>query len=161
MKNTYKYIFLMTIIPWLSVPFIGSKTFKRFLPGSLFMCFYLIVEGMIAQKKKWWWFPIGIKPNIVGEFPLIFGPFLVGSIWILKYTYGKFALYFKTNLLIDAFFTYLMIPCLKKIGYVSLVRLSKFRLSILFLIKSVVMYLFQYFYEKFRNQRRMESILER
>ncbi|MBS4172675.1 hypothetical protein [Bacillus sp. FJAT-49736] len=157
MKNTYKFTLLMTILPWLSIPFIGSKTFKRFLPGSLFMCFYLIIEGIIGEKNKWWWFPIRIKPNVLGEFPLIFGPFLVGSIWIFKYTFGKFALYMKTNLLIDAFFTYILLHYFKKVGYVSLVRFSKFKLSILFLIKSVVMYGFQFFYEKYNHQITIEN----
>jgi len=158
MKNTKKYIILMTIIPWLSIPLIGKKTFKRFLPGSLFMCFYLIIEGMIAEKKKWWWFPFKIKPNVLCELPLIFGPFIIGSIWVFKYTFGKFALYLKTNLCIDAFFTYIMLHWLKKIGYVSLVRFSKFKLSILFLVKSVVMYVFQYFYEKYKNRMQIKDI---
>jgi len=157
MKNKKKYIILMFILPWLSAPFIGKKTFKRFLPGSLFMCFYLIIEGIIAERKKWWWFPVHIKPNIISELPLIFGPFIIGSIWVLKYTFGKFALYIKANLVIDTFFTYILLHWFKKIGYASLVRLSKFKLSLLFFIKSVTMYVFQYYYEKYKNRPQIDN----
>jgi hypothetical protein len=148
MKKTKLIILLMTILPWLTVPFIGKKTLKRFLPGVIFMCLYVTAEGTLAERKKWWWFPYSVKPNVLGEMPLILGSFLVGSFWILKYTYGKFSLYILVNIVIDSVFTYLALGWFKKIGYVSLVRLTKFQLSLLFMVKSILMYGFQYIYEK-------------
>ncbi|WP_226671401.1 hypothetical protein [Metabacillus litoralis] len=148
MKNAKQFMILMTLLPWLSLPLLKKKTFLRFLPGALFMCLYVTAEGYFAQKKKWWWFPFHVKPNVLGELPLIFGPFFVGSFWILKYTYGKFNLYMLVNIIIDSFFTYFTLEWFKKIGYVSLVRLTKFQLSLLFLVKSVLMYGFQVLYEK-------------
>ena len=147
-KNDKLLLILMTILPWFSVPFIGGKTLKRFFPGSIFMSLYLIAEGRFAEKKKWWWFPYSIKRNVLAELPLIFGPFFVGALWILKYTYGKFNLYLLVNILIDSFFTYFGLKWLKKIGYVSLARLTRFQLSIVFLIKTFVLYGFQIVYEK-------------
>ncbi|HZH58011.1 MAG TPA: hypothetical protein VEY70_00155 [Metabacillus sp.] len=149
MRNTKLFMILMTLLPWLSVPLLTAKTFKRFLPGALFMSLYVTAEGYLGEKKKWWWFPLSVRPNVIGELPLIFGPFLVGSLWILKYTFGKFNLYMFINIVVDAFFTYFTIDWFKKIGYVSLVRLTKFQLSLLFLVKSIVMYGFQVVYEKY------------
>ncbi|WP_078379846.1 hypothetical protein [Sutcliffiella halmapala] len=148
MKHTKILMILLAVLPWLSIPLIGINTIKRFIPGAAFICLYLIFEGMVAEKRKWWWFPVSIKPNVLAEFPLIFGGFLVGSLWILKYTFGNFYLYLKVNLIIDTIFSYLMIDWFKKLGYVTLVRLTKFQLSIVFLVKSIVMYGFQYMYEK-------------
>ncbi|WP_026572957.1 hypothetical protein [Bacillus sp. UNC438CL73TsuS30] len=148
MKNTKFLILLMFILPWLSLPLIGRKTVKRFLPSALFMCVYLMFEGMLAEKRKWWWFPYKIKPNVLGEMPLIFGPFLVGSLWVLKFTFGKFNLYLLVNIIVDAIFTYLGLDLFKKMGYVTLVRLSKLQLSLLFLVKSFFMYGFQVLYDK-------------
>ncbi|WP_102272801.1 hypothetical protein [Cytobacillus massiliigabonensis] len=149
MKKADKLLMiLMGALPWLTIWFIGKGTLKRFLPGSIFMSLYLIAEGRFAEKKKWWWFPYSVKPNVLAELPLIFGPFLVGSLWILKYTYGKFNLFLLVNILIDSFFTYFGLNWFKKIGYVSLVRLNKFQLSIVFLIKSLILYGFQMVYEK-------------
>lgn len=157
MRNTKLFMIIMTLLPWLSVPLLNAKTFKRFLPSALFMCLYVTAEGYLAQKKKWWWFLFPVKPNVVGELPLIFGPFLVGSLWILKYTYGKFSLYLLINIVIDSIFTCFTLNWFKKIGYVSLVRLTKFQLSLLFLVKSIIMYGFQVMYEKYFYQDTIEK----
>lgn len=149
MRNVKLFMMLITLLPWVSVPLLPAKVFNRFLPAVIFISFYVTAEGYLAEKKRWWWFPISVKPNVIGELPLIFGPFFVGSLWILKYTFGKFKLYMLINLVVDAFFTYFTIDWLKKIGYVTLVRLTKFQLSLLFLVKSFVMYGFQVVYEKY------------
>lgn len=148
MKNTKVLLIIMTILPWFTLPLIGGKTIKRFLPGAIFMALYVTLEGAFATKRRWWWFPINAKPNVLGEMPLILGPFFVGSLWILKYTYNRFFLYFIVNLIIDSFFTYFMVGWLKKIGYVSLYRINKVQLSLIFMIKSLVLYGFQSIYEK-------------
>jgi hypothetical protein len=141
----------MTFLPWLSIPLLGVSTFKRFLPGVIFMNLYLVAEGRFAEKKKWWWFPYSVKPNVLAELPLILGPFLVGPLWVLKYTYGKFNLYLLVNIIIDSLFTYLGIDWFKKIGYATLVRLTKVQLSFVFLIKTFLLYGFQVLYEKCFN----------
>ncbi|MBZ5752072.1 hypothetical protein [Metabacillus rhizolycopersici] len=148
MKKNKMFIILMTCLPWFSIPLLGLKTFKRFLPSSLTLVLYLIAEGRLAEKKKWWWFPFNIKPNVLGELPLIIGPFFVGSLWVLKFTYGKFNLYLLTNIIIDSLFTFLGMDWLKKIGYVTLVRLPKIQLSLIFLIKTFILYGSQFLYEK-------------
>ncbi|MFD2216377.1 hypothetical protein [Metabacillus endolithicus] len=148
MKLTKTFNILMILLPWLSLPLVGLKYFKRYFPSAISMCIYLMAEGRYAEKKKWWWFPSNIKRNFIVELPLIIGPFFIGSLWVLKYTYGKFKLYFFINLLVDSFFTYFVIDWFKKIGYVTLVRLSKFQLSIVFLIKTFVLYGSQLLYEK-------------
>ncbi len=124
------------------------------------MCLYVIAEGSVAEKKKWWWFPFNVKPNVLGEMPLIFGPFFIGSLWTLKYTYGSFRLYVLVNLIIDSLFTYFGLNWFKKIGYVSLVRFSKPQLSLLFLVKSFVMYGFQVFYDKYVIRRQPSDTLK-
>ncbi|SCC29170.1 hypothetical protein GA0061094_3761 [[Bacillus] enclensis] len=148
MKKRNLLILLMALLPWLSLPFIGSKTFKRFLPGTFFMSIYLLVEGSVAEKRNWWSFSSSLKPNVLAELPLIFGPFFIGSLWIFKFTYGKFMSYFVTNLIVDAFFTIVMLNWFKKIKYVTLRKFTRLQLSLLFLAKSISMYGFQFLYEK-------------
>jgi hypothetical protein len=148
-KKPMIFIILMTILPWFSLPLLGKDSFKKFLPGALFMAFYLMAEGRLAEKRKWWWFPFNVKPNVLGEMPLIWGPFFIGSFWISKYTYKKFNLYLFINLMVDGFFVYFILDWFKKIGYASLIRINKFQLSMIFLIKSLVMYGFQVFYDTY------------
>jgi hypothetical protein len=154
MKKLYAFIAIMAVVPWITVPLLGKRDMKRFLPGAIFMAIYVLAEGRVAEKRKWWWFPFKTRPNVLGEMPLILGPFFVGSLWILKYTYGKFNLYLLINVIIDSLFTYPMLEWFKKMGYCSLLRLSKIRLSLLFMIKSVFMYGFQVVFEKlfYRNR---------
>ncbi|WML49510.1 hypothetical protein RCG23_05840 [Neobacillus sp. PS3-34] len=149
MRKSNSYIILMTILPWLTIPFIGVKTIKRFLPGALFMCLYTIFEGNVAERRKWWWFFYNVKPNVLGEMPLILGPFFVGSLWILKFTFSNFKKYVILNVMIDSFFTYVLLNWFKRIGYASLIRINKLQLSLLFLVKLLLMYSFQYFYENY------------
>jgi hypothetical protein len=158
MKKVYIIMMSMLILPWFSVPLLGYQVFKRYLPSTILMSLYLVMEGRLAEKRKWWWFPFHIKPNVIGELPLIFGPFFIGSIWILKYTFGKFKLYLFVNVIIDSIFTYYGLNLFKKIGYVSLIKLTKFQLSLVFLIKTFVLYGSQLLYEKiFSNREKFDG----
>jgi len=150
-KNTW-IVVLMAVIPWLSIPLIGKNTFKKYVLAAFTMSTYLVLEGRFAEKRKWWWFPYNVKPNVLAEFPLIFGPFFIGSIWILKYTFGKFKIYLLVNLIIDSLFTYIGMDLFKKIGYVTLVRLTKFQLSVVFLIKTFLLYGAQLLYGSLSNR---------
>ncbi|MDQ0230178.1 hypothetical protein [Metabacillus malikii] len=151
-----KLIILMTVLPWLTLPFLKRNTIKRFLPASICMFFYLFGESLLAERKKWWRFHYNIKPNALGAIPLLIGPFFVGSLWIMKYTYGNFIRYFITNAIIDSIFTYLLLDWFKKIGYMSLVKLSKLNMSVTFLIEATLLYGFQLLYEKI-NKRQLKN----
>jgi hypothetical protein len=46
-----KFVFIiMIVVPWLSAPFLGKKTFKRFTPGALFICIFVVIESLVAHK---------------------------------------------------------------------------------------------------------------
>lgn len=68
--------------------------------------------------------------------------------WILKLSYGKFIRYIMLNTMIDSMFTYFLVDWLKKLGISSLVRLKKYQLSLLFFLKSLLLYGFQFVKEK-------------
>jgi hypothetical protein len=146
-----KFVYIiMIVVPWLSAPLLGKKIFKRFTLGALFICIFVFIESLVAHKRLWWLFHKKLFPKVIGEIPLIIGPFFIGTLWIMKFTFGNFKRYFMTNFCIDAFFVYIHVPILKKLGYASLVRLSKFNFLLIFLFKAVLLYLFQIFIEKKR-----------
>jgi hypothetical protein len=126
----------------------GRDTVKRFLPAGLFIALVVRLESSIAKKQGWWWFYEKLHPKLIGEFPLIWGPFLIGSMWILKFTYGKFNTFMIINVIVDTIFTYPLVNLLQKMGIASLVRLKRIQLSLLFLIKSLLLYSFQSFKDK-------------
>ncbi|MEH7298773.1 hypothetical protein [Neobacillus drentensis] len=116
----------MMVLSWLTIPLLGKKSIKRFLPASILMAIVVWLEGKWARKRKWWWYYVKVHPKLSGGFPLTWGPFLIGSIWILRFTFGKFKWYLLLNLAVDTVFTYKFVDMLKDLGIASLVRLKKY-----------------------------------
>ncbi|MED3574815.1 hypothetical protein ACTHO0_09455 [Cytobacillus praedii] len=149
MRQNKLIMLLIMILPWLTIPLIGKKSIKRYLSAGIFISIIVTIESFIAKKRRWWWFHVKIHPNIQGEFPLIWGPFLIGSLWILKLTYRNFYRYIILNLIIDTFFTYAFVNFLQYKGIGTLGRLKKIQLSLLFFFKSLLLYGFQTVKETF------------
>ncbi len=82
-------------------------------------------------------------PKVNGIMPFVIGVFLSGSVWILKFTYKNFYLYVLVNFLVDTFFTYPFYSLFKNLGVWNLIRLKQYQLTVLFSIKSLLMYVFQ------------------
>jgi hypothetical protein len=148
MKHPKLLLLLVLVIPWISVPLLGEKSIKRYVPASVLICLVVRLESVIAKKRKWWWVFERLHPKLTGEFPLIWGGFFVGSLWILKFTYGKFPLYLITNFVVDSIFSFLAEPFLKSIGILSLVRLKKIQLTAIFTFKALLLYIFQMIFDK-------------
>jgi len=133
----------MVLISWMTVPFIGWKNIKKFLPSSFFVSFILMNLSYIGTKKKWWVFGTRLTPNLNQELPFIIGPFLAGSMWIFKWTYGKFLKYTALNTAFDLLFAYPLTWLFKKYNIFSLKRMSHFYFFLMFYSVSFIMYGFQ------------------
>lgn len=140
MRKNKMILLLMMLLPWLTVPFLGKRTIKRFYPGALFIFLWVAVESIVAKKRVWWRVYERLIPNVIGEMPFMLGPFFVGSLWILKWTFGNFTRYLFINLLFDILFAYPGMFILRKLGIASFVRLRPIQMVILFMSKSVIMY---------------------
>ncbi|WP_207342973.1 hypothetical protein [Neobacillus sp. MM2021_6] len=116
------------------------------------MCIWIACESLLAKKRIWWRFYEKLIPNVMGEIPFIIGPFFIGSIWILKFTFGNFFRYIVLNFVMDFLFVYPGMIALRNMGVVSLVRMKHYQMGILFMAKSVLMYVFQSFAEKLRKK---------
>ncbi len=130
-------------VSWLFLLFAGKESLKKYIPASLFMSFLVYSENVMAEKMKWWTITTKIFPKVNGIMPFVIGVFLSGSVWILKFTYKNFYLYLFANILIDTFFTYPFYSLFKKLGVWKLTGLKQYQLSLLFFVKSLLMYAFQ------------------
>lgn len=148
-KKPVLVLWIMVFISILTLPFLGRKHFKRFLPGTLFMSILIALESIVAEKYKWWAIYKKIPPYFVNEFAFIVGPFFAGSLWILRLTYGKFYLYFLLNAFVDAVFVYPINVLFENIGIFKMKKMNRHQLFGLFLIKSILMYGFQGMWEKY------------
>ncbi|WP_062106084.1 hypothetical protein [Bacillus niameyensis] len=161
MKYNKLILILMMGFLWLTLPFMGKKAVKRFLPAGIFIALVTRWENSIAKKRTWWWWYEKLHPRLSGSFPFIWGPFMVGSMWILKMTYGKFPRYLILNLIVDSIFVFILIDkWLTKWGIASLVRMKKLQLSLLLFIDSLILYGFQNIVEKIREFRKKHMEIE-
>jgi hypothetical protein len=141
----------MVILSWLTIPFLGWNNLKRFLPAGLLIVFFEFINVLIGKRRKWWVFYN--KPNsyLFNEFPFNIGPFFVGSMWILKWTYGNFKKFILINAMVDAFFAIPNEAFSRKIKYYTRVRLNKSQSFFYFFYKAFILYGFQYFFENKKN----------
>lgn len=143
MNRNKMFLVASMLIPWITLPFIGKKAFKRFAPSAIFICLFVVIESLVAHRRKWWIFYEKINKFTLGETPLILGPFFIGSIWILKLTYGKFLRYFLVNFVVDSLFVFPGTWLLRRLGMASLLRMNRGHFLSIFLFKTVLMYGFQ------------------
>ncbi|MFP7298853.1 hypothetical protein [Neobacillus niacini] len=161
MNNKRKYILVIMLLPWLTVPFIGKKAMKRFSLTAAFIGLLFGLQSVYANKKGWWRVHTRLFPNVLGEIPFIIGPFFVGSIWILKFTFGKFLRYTLINLGVDFFHIYIFVNWLHRVGIASLIRLKEYQALILFTANAAIMYGFQWLIDKKVSPEKTKSLIKR
>src|SRR3954469_99427 len=144
MDHKKKLLLLIMLLPWLTFPFLGKQAIKRFSFTSLIIGLLVGAQSMYAHKKGWWRVYTQLFPNVIGEIPFIVGPFLIGAIWILKYTYGKFLRYTLINLGVDFFHIYIFSKWLTRKGIASLIRLKNYQALLLWSANAALMYGFQW-----------------
>ncbi|QPC46489.1 hypothetical protein [Mangrovibacillus cuniculi] len=146
-KRDARYIlYALLCLPWLLLPFIGKNTFKTYGPAAIFMAHLIRIESEIAEKRNWWKIKPVIRPFNRSESPLIWGIFFIGSLVVLKWFYGRFWLYLGANLVLNALFSYPFYYIMRKLGIAKFVRLSRAGMMFLFLLKSIIMYGYHWYF---------------
>ncbi|WP_085994274.1 hypothetical protein [Oceanobacillus senegalensis] len=136
--NKIKIIFSLAqlILPWLTLPRLGKRTFYRFLPVSSFICLFLGALSVIANKRKWW---INKNPLFPGPVDLsyLLGTYFIGTMWIFKFNYGNFSRYVLINIALDWINAYPFFYISKLLGIFKLQKMrsrSWFYMSVLLAI---------------------------
>ncbi len=148
LKKQWLINIVMILFAWSTIPFLGIKNVKRFLPASVLI---VILEGInvqIGKNRKWWFFYNNPKSYISGEFAFNIGPHLVGSMWILKLTYGNFKRFILLNAVIDFIFAFPNLSLMRKLKVAALDRLNNWQFFLYIFYKAPVLYGFQNLFEK-------------
>lgn len=148
LKNQWLINIAMIVLSWSSLPFLGGRNIKRFLPASALVVLLEALNVQVGKRRKWWMFYN--KPNsyISGEFPFNIGPFFIGSMWILKCTYGNFKKFILLNATVNAFFAFILINLMKKLKVAKLVRFNELQFFLYFFYKAFLLYGFQHMIER-------------
>jgi hypothetical protein len=145
----------MLIIPWLTVPFMGKKSFFRFLPVASFTNLFISVFSLIANKKKWWVNKNPLSPGPI-DFTYILGPYFVAALWIFKLTYGNFPKYLITNIVLDSIASYPFAEISEKIGVFKFKKLNHTIWYFICVSLAIIIYGYQNIVEKSINKNQNE-----
>jgi hypothetical protein len=134
---------LQLILPWISVVFIPKKSFRQYFPVSLFAS--TLVTGMcsLAVPYKWWVVNGGWKVKLFNDGSFIFGPFLVGTLWIYHLTFGNIKRYLLINLIIDFLFSVPLTFLYQKLNLFKLVNFRVKHIFFSFISFSFIIYGYQ------------------
>ncbi len=141
----------MVIVSWTTALFLGKQNIKRFLPASFFGVVFEAFSVLYAKKKKWWVFYNKPKSYISGEMSFNIGPFIVASMWILKWTYGNLKKFLLLNAMINAFFAFIVVRYLKRLKVARLKNINHFQFFFYFFFKAFFLYGFQSLFDKIRK----------
>ena len=138
---------LIFLIPIASLALIGGKTLRRFLPVALFVTVVNTLMYQAAYHYNWWIESGLFNWDKVANIPWVYSAYLVATIWIFKYTYGKFIAYLITNLVLDGVYIYLWYPIQQKLGLAT-GEMSPHITYLIMIGVSLLIYVFQIWYEK-------------
>jgi hypothetical protein len=103
------------VLAWLSTLFLKREEMRRYMPVALFcsLAFAFIFEMGISLQ---WWAVTESSFPLINIPVFIYGPYLIATIWIFKYTYGRFWLYLVTNIVLDYVLVFFLIDWFIKRG---------------------------------------------
>ena len=141
MKEKWK-MYMLLIMPWLSVIKFGKSSFHRYLPTIIFSDLIIALISELSRALNWWKVKNPIFPKLATDVSFVFGPFTVLNFWIFKLTYKRFWVYLLTNIIADYLFAYPLTTLAEKLRVYKMVRMSRKQLFLL----SVVVAIFNYLY---------------
>jgi len=152
-KRHFLFNVIIIAVPWLSLLFIGRRSFKRYSFAGIFIIGFEIINHLYGHKRKWWKFFNKRKSFLRDELPFSIGPYMPMSMWLLKFSYGNFKKFITLNAIADAIFAFFFMNVLKKLKIIKLNKLNHLQFFFYIHYKAYLLYGVQYLYEKIRGYR--------
>ena len=144
--NNQTLLWASFIFSWLSVFFLKKAEIKRYMPVALFGGLVATIVIEMGITLHWW----ATKETV---FPLVnmpifnYGSFLVGILWIFKFTYKRFWLFLATNAIIDFILTEPLDKWFVSRGILELYDITSFQLFFLATGNAIILYCYQLWQE--------------
>lgn len=142
MLNTFILWFVL-IVPWVSLFFLEKVVVKRYMPVAIFATLLVTLQNELSYTFNWWIVKETIFPWVITYVPFVYGPFLVGTIWIFHFTFGHFWRYLLVNIIVDFVFAFPMNNLFNRLDLYELVNYTSWDILFTFVALSVVIYLYQ------------------
>jgi hypothetical protein len=98
------------LLPWISLIFLhklDKDAIRRYMPVALLATVINTIFYQVAWTYDWWKYKETLFAwDKVAQIHTVYGVFLVGTIWIFHFTFGKFLLYFIINLIVDCIYSF-------------------------------------------------------
>lgn len=136
-------LWLVLIVPWFTLFLMKKEDIKRYMPVAILTSLSMILYNVVAYNQQHWIIKVSIIPWLKPLFVSgVLGGFMVITIWIFYFTYGKFWLYLATNIVLD--FMFAVYPLhywfQEKLGIYQLVNITPWGRFIFFVCLSVITY---------------------
>lgn len=135
----------MTVLPWISVCFMDKHSRKRFMPVGILASLLVTIIFEIGYVYDWWKIYVELFPwDEITSVPLTYGMFLVGTVWIFHFTFNKkFWVYMAANILFDAFYAFIVLNLLVRVGIYGLVNMGNLGIFMLMVLLALIIYPYQ------------------
>jgi hypothetical protein len=141
------FLWSCLVVPWLTLFAMDKKLVRRYLPAALFITLINTIIDQLASYYQWWIVKDQLFLWSKLDIPIIYGLFIVGSMWILRFTYGKFLWFLVVNAAVDAFQAFIAAPVFHNTGFISFGNMSQADIFLLMFGFSFILYGFQMWYE--------------
>jgi hypothetical protein len=135
-------------MPWLSLLLMKKQDFKLFLPVGTLISLILAIETDLSNKFNLWKIKGTKWDRFLTDFTFILGPFFIGTLWIFRFTFGRFPLFLLANIIMDYFLAYPLTALFKRLRIYKLKKLKSFHLFSLSVFYSTLLYGYQLYLEK-------------
>ena len=138
-------LFAMLILPWLTLFLLKRYSIKRFMPTAILGSLLVTIVFEIGYVYEWWKIQEKITSwDVITSVPLVYGVFLVGTIWIFHFTFErKFIVYMLANIFMDAFYSFIALKVLISLGIYKLVNMGSLGIFLMMSIIACIIYAYQ------------------
>ncbi|MDQ0229154.1 hypothetical protein J2S19_000404 [Metabacillus malikii] len=141
------------LISWISVIFIPNKkkVFIKYLPVTLFSTVVVMCEIFYFSIHKLWKVKGGKKSLTQTTFLLLFGPYIVLTVWSFYLSKGKFLLYILINFVGDIIYAFPIVALFKKLNVFN-IKVKSIYFFLLLITDALLNFVFQKVFEKIYPQ---------
>ncbi|WP_052487924.1 hypothetical protein [Gordoniibacillus kamchatkensis] len=141
-------LWLMFLIPWASLLFMDRASIRKYMPVALLATVLNSIVNQLAWTYHWWTFNMTLFPwDKTMPLFTVYGVFLVGTMWIFRFTFRKFWVFFIVNMLVDAFYGFGLTVLLNTMGVRSNGTITPIQNLLLMTCIGLILYAFQLWYE--------------
>lgn len=133
----------MLILPWITTFFMTRTDFKRYMPAALLAVVTTTIVHDIGITLGFW--VVQEKAFLFNEMlPYFYGVIPVLTMWIFKFTYGRFWTYMLANAIVDIVFTFYILNILfPSRGIYHLVGITSLQTLSIALVHAALLYGYQ------------------